>query len=65
MRRLQPRTEVSFKIPLGSLTLFDLPLSLGIAEVGPSPARELLLPIADDLVLVGDASQTAGAVWAR
>ena len=59
MRRLQPRTEVGFKIPLGSLTLFDLPLSLGIAEVGPSPARELLLPIADDLVLTCDASQTA------
>ena len=59
MRRLQARTEVGFIIPLGSFALFELSLGLSITELGPSPAGELLLPIADDLVLTCAATPTA------
>ena len=59
MRRLQPPAELGFIVSLGRLTLLELPSGLGVTEVGSGPARELLLPIADDLVLVRDPAQSA------
>ena len=54
MRRLQACAEVGFIVPLGGFALFELSLGLSIPELGPSSAGELLLPIADDLVLTCD-----------
>lgn len=59
MRRLQARTEVRFIIPLGRLTLLELSFGLSITELSPGPSSELLLPVADDLVLARDVSQSA------
>ena len=59
MRRLQARTAVRFIIPIGRLTLLELSFGLSITELGPGPASELLLPVADDLILARDVSQSA------
>ncbi len=59
MRRLPAGTEVRFIIPLGRPTLFQLSFGLIITELGPGSAGELLLPVADDLILARDVSQPA------